>query len=576
MALNNPLLYNACLAGLTGGMQQRWITQHNAADYIAFRNSAVIVAASVDAAIATYAASSSDAQLLQSIAQGVFAERYAQAQTDWSVIATSIAALFSTMQGALYPVLIPIPASGPLDIYLYPYIVREGGNLAAAISAALTENPTAETLIFPSGSYQLERQVGNFLGSDGLRSNLNFVCFGFCKITRPADKTFQAMFAWPPDTHDVTWTNLGFHLAESDVACRAIQAYNVNRWQVRGCHFVCDDVPTDQGESISIAMLGASNTIVEHCYFDHGQCGFGGLGYGCNGVIFNANTCRNVADFAVSAVTGTPLVTNLDIKNVVITNNTIHGMNGSGAIFVGSDGANFPANVVSGVVIANNTFIGTPEPGYAGSRIHIVFTSGIVTSEINISNNVMRDDADSVNTQFGIFVSNCVGPTSFTGLSIANNQIGKLGAGAGVWGIYVDTVLIDDSQIIDNVLQGNRGILVSNPVNMKIAGNQIFNSTTAAIDIRASTRNVSGIDVSKNFAEAVGSFSAGILFEVTAGAFSIQAWLDDNKMSSATGAALSFIPGAGSGSFYQTDQKFLLSTQDAAMIAATVFERDPS
>lgn len=96
---NNPLLLNACMAGLTGGMQQRWLTQQSEDDYTQFRNTVLLIAVEVDAAIPTLAnVSPSDMQLMQSIAQGVFAGRYAKAVVDFEDIARSISALFQSVR----------------------------------------------------------------------------------------------------------------------------------------------------------------------------------------------------------------------------------------------------------------------------------------------------------------------------------------------------------------------------------------------------------------------------------------------------------------------------------------------
>lgn len=472
---------------------------------------------------------------------------------------------------------IPDLGPGPSVVYLWPYLVANDDNLADAISEALEDHPTGKICLeFPPGDYDLDRQVGDFLGSDGLRGNITFSCAGICHITRPVGAVFEAMFAFPSGTENVTWRNIYFHLADTAVVgCKAIQSYNNTNWRVEGCGFVCDDVPTNQGNGIALGLFGCYSTIVTDCYFKRGQCGFAGLGYGCNGVIFDANVCEDVHDFAVSAVTGPPEETPLEIKNVVISDNTIRGVNGTGAIFVGSDGGSSPADVVSGIEITGNTIVGAVEEGHIGVRTLIVVCSGIETFGVDVSNNTINDDDASAQTQYGIYVSTCTGGTSFSGLTVNNNRIGSLGAGGGVNGIYIDTTILDNSQICHNTLDGNRGIFVANARNTKISDNSVFNASSHAIHVRASTRNVSGLDVSRNYAYATGAFSNGILFEVD-GAWTLQAWLDDNKMSSASASALSFVPDGGSGSFYQTDQKFVSGGADAAMIAATTFDRDPS
>lgn len=469
------------------------------------------------------------------------------------------------------------PATGGGGLFLVDYYERAGNNWADALITALTE-VTARPLaiVLPAAEMEIDKRIGDFAGGDGLAGGLVFVGFaGATRFVRPQGAVYTSMFAFDVDSDNVSFTGVGWHAVDTAVVgLLAVHTNNPGAFDFVQCSLSTGDVPTNQGNGIALGLFGARKCSFVNGKLDHAQVGFAGLGYGCNGAVFANNECTNVHDFAVSAVCGPPEVTPLEIRNVSIANNTIDGVNGTGAIFVGSDGGSDAADVVSGVSITGNVITPVVELGHVGPRTMIAFVGGLVTRQINIGQNVIADD-DASSGSFGISVSTPPGATEFVGLSINGNTIGRLGVDGGANGIYCDVVILDNSQIVDNVLDGNRGIFVANPVKVKIAGNQVFRATSHAIHVRASLRNVSEIDVSKNFAETVGAFSNALLFEVD-GAFSMQAWIDDNKLSSATGSALAFIPDGGSGEFYQTDNKFLSGGINADMTLATIFERDPS
>lgn len=470
------------------------------------------------------------------------------------------------------------PATGGGGVYLVDYLPRAGGNVADALSLALTEITARPLAVFlPASDLEVDRQIGDFAGGDGLNGGLMFIgVAGATRFVRPQGAVYQAMFAWGQGALRCTFQGVGWHAVDTAVVgLKAIQAYEYDRWRFFDCEVTTGDVPTNQGNGISIGLFGGTRATFVDSFLDHAQVGFGGLGYGCNGVVFAHNQCENVHDFAVSAVTGPPEETNLEVRNVVIAHNVINGVNGSGAIFVGSDGGSSPADIVSGIVIQGNVITPVVELGHVGVRTLITFCGGLETNSVSIMGNVIADDLESTQGMYGIHISQPPAATSFRNLNVQGNQIGQLGADGGANGIYADLVTIDASQIVDNVCDGNRGIFIANAQKLRVAGNQVFRATSNALHIRASLRDVTKIDVSKNYLETVGAFSAALLFEVD-GAFAMQAWIDDNKLSSATGSALSFIPDGGSGSFYQTDNKFLSGGIDAAMILATVFERDPS
>jgi hypothetical protein len=101
---NNPLLFNAALAGATGGItSERWIVSTNAADYTSLRTEIVQFATALDAAIPTDATTNSqDAELLFSICQQIIAGKGKPGEV--TALAQSIATFYSVMQPQLLAV----------------------------------------------------------------------------------------------------------------------------------------------------------------------------------------------------------------------------------------------------------------------------------------------------------------------------------------------------------------------------------------------------------------------------------------------------------------------------------------
>lgn len=108
---NNPLIFNAVIAGATGGIHERWITQQQSSDYDDVRNAIVDFANTVDVLIPTdNALTQNDCDLMQSITQGVLASRYLQGNDSLLDVARAIVALWQALHGQVIP--IPIVATG--------------------------------------------------------------------------------------------------------------------------------------------------------------------------------------------------------------------------------------------------------------------------------------------------------------------------------------------------------------------------------------------------------------------------------------------------------------------------------
>lgn len=153
---NNNAIFNAVLAGATGGSQERWITNTSPDSYTAFKTAVLEIAAEVDYLIPPDSINSAEAQLMQSIAQGVFANRYPQA-SEYSSVAQAIVTLYEALQSSVLPV-----AGGisPLSnvFYIDGGAASEGdgsiGSPYKTITQALSEHGAGGTFYLTPFDYQ--------------------------------------------------------------------------------------------------------------------------------------------------------------------------------------------------------------------------------------------------------------------------------------------------------------------------------------------------------------------------------------------------------------------------------------
>lgn len=111
---NNNAIYNAVIAGAGGANQERWIQSSDASSYSTFKTAVESIATAVDALIPAGTISASEQTLMQSICQGVFANRYPQAQ-NYTAVALAIVALYTSLSASL----LPVPGSSPLSNVFY-------------------------------------------------------------------------------------------------------------------------------------------------------------------------------------------------------------------------------------------------------------------------------------------------------------------------------------------------------------------------------------------------------------------------------------------------------------------------
>jgi len=114
--MNNPLIYNAVLTGISGSTQNLTIRSSRTADYNDFGTRAALLALAVDSLIAPTTVSEDEARLISAIAGGIDFNRCLQGTTpDYSAIAADIVRIWTEMSARI--VFTPSDATVTVDKY---------------------------------------------------------------------------------------------------------------------------------------------------------------------------------------------------------------------------------------------------------------------------------------------------------------------------------------------------------------------------------------------------------------------------------------------------------------------------
>lgn len=172
---NNNAIFNAALAGASGGVQaERQISDSSAASYAGIRTEIVAFATAIDTAIATTTISDADAELMQSICQAVTERRFLAGQTPANllVLANAVAAFWTELRGSALPV---PPSSRNLAqvYYVDPSIAVSGdGNIEnpfktiqEAVDAAVADTGFATIYLSPGDYLNAAINTTGFIGS---------------------------------------------------------------------------------------------------------------------------------------------------------------------------------------------------------------------------------------------------------------------------------------------------------------------------------------------------------------------------------------------------------------------------
>lgn len=195
---NNPILFDAVIAGATGGTSERWLTSAVSTNYTSAANAINAFATEVDSLIPTIGngATQAQADLLQSLVQGVLADRYLTSITASSYleIASAIAAAFQAM------LLKVLPVPNQFETQTTWFIATTGDDTNDGLTLATAIRTTAELcrrLIGANISQDVTVTIG--AGSFGVL-NLNLVLNGGILFKVLGDVTNSASIAITANT----------------------------------------------------------------------------------------------------------------------------------------------------------------------------------------------------------------------------------------------------------------------------------------------------------------------------------------------------------------------------------------
>ena len=180
---NNPLLYNAVIAGATGGFNSRWLQSADSSTYTAIRTAIVQLAALIDGLIPTAVISAQQALLLQCITQSVMVRRYTLNATAMTAIAAAIIALYSSVAAELDPAgsVYPLPECDPGETLGLPNTA-----VAAGPAIAMTGNELGTNIRMAGSPIQTFSTAGPFtahvLALNNATTNLQRSGSGDCQF----------------------------------------------------------------------------------------------------------------------------------------------------------------------------------------------------------------------------------------------------------------------------------------------------------------------------------------------------------------------------------------------------------
>lgn len=164
---NNPFIFDGALAGATGAINERWLTNTDPNSYIGIRNLLVAFANAVDTLIPTSGGiTSADGALIQNICNGVLSQRFLTSESNVQGLAQAIVALFQTIRSQLIP--LPYPSTDTLSTVKYvdrtvtlPIANQSGSIISpfATVAQAVTALATGGTIVIVPGDYSSEGAI---------------------------------------------------------------------------------------------------------------------------------------------------------------------------------------------------------------------------------------------------------------------------------------------------------------------------------------------------------------------------------------------------------------------------------
>lgn len=525
--VNNPALFNGALVGGSGGAQERWLIDQSAAHYAAFANAANTLATMVDSRIAALPGGGSigQAQLMQSICQGVLANRYLSSlvPADYADISLAIAALFTACDAKLQPTPSEFTPTSP--VYIEQYLATSGNDIRTAIRTAWLANPNCTWFIYPPGSFTF---VGTFLDlADGLRNGTRHTGQN-TELKRDlagvAGSANQFFYRTQVDaTHAADIVFEGFKLSLLNALTSffgfAIGIESGSNCEIRDCWANCTlAAGATQGRiRWGFAMFGGDQTLtppggtnnrVTRCKLNVAQIQGCSLGRSVDGLIVSDTEVNGANDWAVSITSGV----GFNVRNVIVRHTVCKDIAGSGVVFIGSDGSAANAAVLENVLVDGVIMDGqraTPDLDFILTAA--VLIDGAVATENVIINNVGTLLAPNAGLQSkSVVVQSTAGEVSWNGLTISNLQLGVVTSNDPLQGLFIAGTTITGVSISNVKVRAQRGIRIGGCDNMTISNVQIFDG---GLRIEAdSGRNLSGIQLTNCIIRNSAAFNQALLF----------------------------------------------------------------
>ncbi len=524
--VNNPALFNGALVGGCGGAQERWITNPNAASYSTFADANAALATMVDSQIAAVpgGATVAQSQLMQSICQGVMAQRYLSglAPADYAAISQAIAGLYTAVNAKLQPSSPEFDLTSP--VYVEEYLAANGNDLRAAIVAAHTANTAVGTVfVLPIGEWP-------WVGATFQPRNYTHWQMQGCTIYRDmlGVASGQIIFFLRSDTGVGTAARgITFHYGTFELrnALTSYFGYAIGFEAAADClidHCVATctlvgGATTGRqrwgfaffgGDRVADPTCGRSNRF-ESCTLTLAQIQGCGSGRSVDGITVRDTIVLEANDLAISVVSTGATKT---LENVSIINTICHDVAGSGMILAGTDGngTGIGVGVVRNLLIDGVWMNGArPIDLDFGLLSAIVVDGGLVTENVVITNVGTKLVSTELQSR-SILVASQDDEVSWHGLEISNFSLGIVTTNDPLEPLFIAGRNITGLNIVNGNIRGLRGIRI---VDCDLATIDNVTMEDGQLTYFATNRNLTaGINISNcNFTRVTG-FNNSLLF----------------------------------------------------------------
>lgn len=527
--VNNAAIFNGALVGSAGGAQERWPVDQSAASYANFASAAQALATMVDSRVAALPGGGSDgqAQLMQSICQGVLANRYltSLSPADYADLSLAIAAIFGAVNAKLQPSASNTALTSP--VYIESYMAAAGNDIRTAILAAYAAN-TGEgiTFVYPAGRFLFVG--GPITLAHGFRNNTVHSFYG-CEMYR--DKAGvaggQEIFFLRLETdatHADRMTFLGgkFSLLNclTSYFGAAIYLESASNCTCVDTEFFCSltGAATTGRIRWGLAFLGGTaanangggvKNFIDRVRTTICQIQLCGQGRSVDGVICSNIESTSNNDFMISCVSSP----GFEIRNVTIDTVVGHDVAGGGCIFVGSDGVG-PNDIVENVTLNNISIDGSKNPVLDFVTASIVIVTLGANSQNVVVNNVNTTLVSTELNCRSVLIQSVAGEILSQDITVSNCNLGITSTNVPLEALYITGVNVSRVKIVNVTVRGQRGIRIEDCDDISISN---VSTTDGSLSFKAVSRSLTKILISNSAFRTTELFNPIILFQSTSG-----------------------------------------------------------